>query len=219
VACDAQVCADLQKRGFPAANVKLLGPQSYDPSGSNLVVATAVIRAQFGSRLASVWAPAVIASFGSGNVRIDIRWEYPGGGAQYRADQGAAAQARKAADVEVLTNKQITFPATVGRQLRSGDIDPRLVQLIVTMAQAHPVSIVDFGGRSPGGGSASLLRRVDLAAVGGRAHLTPAAYFRWVRSFISAQRAQYHTDRIQQLTPPGGQPGLRIGYGAPSPLS
>jgi len=217
VACDAQVCADLQRRGFPAANLKWLGPQSYDPLGSNLVVATAAIRDQFGRRLASVWAPAVIASFGSGNARIDIRLEYPGGGAQYRTDQGTAVRARKAADAQLLTNKQLTFSATAGAQLRSGDIDPRLPQLIVAMAQAHPVHIVDFGGWSPGGGPASLLRWVDLAAVGG-AHLTPAAYLRWMRSFISVQRAQYHPDRVQRLTLPGGQPGLRIGYGAPSPL-
>jgi hypothetical protein len=217
VACDAQVCADLQRRGFPAANLKWLGPQSYDPSGSDLVVATAAIRAQFGRRLASDWAPAVIASFGSGNAKIDIRWEYSGGGAQYRADQGTAVRARKAADVQLLTNKQLTVSATAQAQLRSGDIDPRLPVLIGALAQAHPVRIVDFGGWSPGGGPASLLRWVDLAA-GGGAHLTPAAYLRWMRSFISVQRAQYRPDRIQQVTLRTGQTVLRIEYLAPSPL-
>jgi hypothetical protein len=54
-------------------------PTSTDPLGSDLVIATAAIRAQFGARLASVYAPAIIASFGSGNARIDIRLVFPGG--------------------------------------------------------------------------------------------------------------------------------------------
>ena len=73
VSCDSQVCGDLVSAGFPSGNVLTLGPGSNDPLGSVLVVATGPIRAHFGSRLASVYAPAVIASFGSGNARIDIR--------------------------------------------------------------------------------------------------------------------------------------------------
>ena len=94
VSCDPQVCADLVSRGFPAANVLPLGPGSNDPLGSALVVATAPIRAQYGSRLASVYAPATIASFGSGNAMIDILLVYPGGAAGYSAVRltGAARQ-------------------------------------------------------------------------------------------------------------------------------
>ena len=87
VSCDAQVCADLAHNGFPSASLLTLGPASPDPLDSNLVVATATIRAQFRGRLASVYAPAVIASFGSGNAKIDIRLVYPGGTANYRAVQ------------------------------------------------------------------------------------------------------------------------------------
>ena len=61
-----------------------LGPGSNDPLGSALVVATGPIRAHFGTRLASVYAPAVIASFGSRTARIDIRLVYPGGAASVR---------------------------------------------------------------------------------------------------------------------------------------
>jgi len=218
VACDAQVCADLERRRFPSANLLWLGSQSNDPLGSNLVVATADVRAQFGKRLASVYAPAIIASFGSGNARIDIRLEYPFGAAQYRADQEAAVRARKAADAQLLTNKQVTFSATARTQLRSGDIDPRLPQLIVALAHAHPVQVVDFGGQSPGGGPASLLRSVDLAAADGAARLTPAAYLSWIQAFITAQRAEYRP-ALTRVTLPTGEAVLRIGYGAPSPLS
>ena len=107
VSCDAQVCADLVSSGFPSSNLLPLGPASNDPLGSDLVVATATVRNQFGSRLA-VYAPAVIASFGTGNDRIDIMWVYPGGAAAYRAALPAALQARKAAGAQLLANSQIT---------------------------------------------------------------------------------------------------------------
>ncbi len=219
VSCDPQVCADLTGRGFPAANLLALGPGSSDPLDSNLVVATAVIRAQYGSRLASVYAPAIIASFGSGNARIDIRWVFPGGTAKYRAVQRAALRARKATDAQLLTNSQVTLSAGARAQLRSGDIDPQLPLLIATMAHYHPVHIMDFVDQSPGGGPASLLRSVDLATTDTAAHRTHAAYLGWMRAFIDAQRAPFQPAWSQQVTLRTGQPVLRIGYGAPSPLS
>jgi Protein kinase domain len=218
VSCDAQVCADLVSSGFPSSNLLPLGPASNDPLGSDLVVATATVRNQFGSRLA-VYAPAVIASFGTGNDRIDIMWVYPGGAAAYRAALPAALQARKAAGAQLLANSQIAVSATARAQLLSGQIDPWLPLLIVTMAHSHPLRIVDFASQSPGGGPASLLRWVDLATTVPAAHLTPVAYLRWMRSFIDTQRAEYQPVWVQQVTLRAGQAVLRIGYGAPSPLS
>jgi hypothetical protein len=219
VSCDHQVCADLANKGFPSANLLTLGPGSANPLGGDLVVATAAIRAQYGARLASVYAPAIIASFGSGNARIDIRWVYPGGTTRYRAVQRADLRARKAADAPLLTNSHITLSAVARAQLLSGDIDPRLPLLIATMAHDHPVRIVDFVDQSPGGGPASLLRSVDLATADRAAHLTNAAYLGWMRTFTGTQRAPYHLAWSQQVTLRTGQAVLRIGYRAPSPLS
>jgi predicted Ser/Thr protein kinase len=219
VSCDYQVCADLVSRGFPAANLLTLGPGSPDPLASDLVAATAAIRAQYGARLASVYAPVIIASFGSGNARIDIRWVFPGGTAKYRAVQQAALRARKATDAQLLTNSKVTLSAVARAQLLSGDIDPRLPLLIATMAYYRPVRIVDFVDQSPGGGPASLLRSVDLATADRAAHLTHAAYLGWMRAFIDAQRAPYRPAWSQQVTLRTGQAVLRIGFGAPSPLS
>ena len=219
VSCDSQVCGALVSAGFPSANLLSLGPGSNDPLGSALVVATGPIRAHFGSRLASVYAPAVIASFGSGNARIDIRLVYPGGAARYDADQRTALRARKTAGVQLLANSQIGASAKARAQLLSGDVDPRLPLLLAMMAGSHPVHIADFVSQSPGGGPASLLRSVDLAAVDNAAHLTRAAYLGWVQTFIGAQRAQYLPAPVQEVTLRTGQAVLRIGYSAPSPLS
>src|SRR6185437_7559052 len=149
VSCDSHVCADLVSAGFPSANVLTLGPTSKDPLGSALVVATAPIRAQYGSRLASVYAPATIASFGSGTARIDIRLVYPGGAAQYGVDQRTALRARKVADAQLLANSHIAVSAAARAQLLDGDVYPRLPQLLAIMADQHPVRIVDFVDQSP----------------------------------------------------------------------
>jgi predicted Ser/Thr protein kinase len=217
VSCDAQVCEDLADSGFPSSDLLPLGPASNDPLGSDLV-ATATIRDQFGSRLA-LYAPAVIASFGAANARIDIRWVYPGGAGAYRAALPGALRVRKAAGAQLLANGNIGLSPAARTQLLSGQVDPRLPLLLVIMAHSHPLRIVDFASQSPGGGLASLLRWVDVATAVPAAHLTRAAYLGWMQSFLGTQRAEYRPVWVQQVTLRTGQAVLRIGYGAPSPLS
>ena len=116
----------------------------------------------------------------------------------------------------MLTNRSIKLSTTAKVQLRGGNIDPRLPELIAAMVHYHPVRVVDFGDRSPGGGPASLLRSMDLATADPPAHLTTSAYVSWMRSFINVQRSQYFPGLV---TLPDGQAVLRVGYGAPSPLN
>jgi predicted Ser/Thr protein kinase len=215
VSCDPQVCAGLAQRGFP--NLQTLGPGSTDPLGSTLVVCTAAVRAQFGGRLASVYAPAVIASFGSGNAKIEIRWAYPGGTSAYRAALRPDLGARKTQDAQLLANSHLKVSATARAQLLSGGIDPRLPMLIAAMTAVHPVRIVDFGDQSPGGGSASLLRSMDLATHVSAAHLAARAYISWMQGLADAQWAQY-LPSSKLVTLPAGQTVLRIEFDAPSPL-
>jgi hypothetical protein len=212
------VYADLAHQGFPGANLLRIGPQSNDPLVADLVVSTAAVRAQFRNRLATVWAPAIIAAFGSGNARIEVRLEYPGGAKSYNAVQGKYLRARKLRDDQLLTNRGVKLSPTAKAQLRSGNIDPRLPELIATMAHFHPVWIVAFGGQSPGGGPASLLRSMDLATANPPAHLTSAKYIDWMRSFANKQRSLYHS-ALSQVTLSTGQAALQIGFGAPSPLN
>jgi predicted Ser/Thr protein kinase len=218
VGCDPQFCQDLLSKD-PSANVMTIEPGANDPLGSSLVVATDAIRAQFGPRLESVYAPAVIASFGKGPAEIEVLWEYPGGTAKYQSDLQAGLSYRKEADAQFLTNSQITVSPAARAQLLGGEIDPRLPQLLAIMADTHPVDIVGFLDQSPGGGPASLMRAVDLATVDSRAHMTRTAYLSWIKGFIEAQRSQYLPVWDQQATPGTGQAVLQIAYGAPSPLT
>jgi Protein kinase domain len=218
VSCDPTVCQELVNKGFPSTNVLPLGSGSNDPLGSTLVIATASIEAQYGSRLTSVYAPVILASFGTGEARINIRWVYPGGNAKYQSDLRTDLSYRRTADAQLLTNSQITVSPAARAQLLTGNIDPRLPQLLALMAGIHPVDIVGFLDQSPGGGPASLMRAVDLATMDSKAHMTRAAYLDWIKGFIEAQRSQYLPVWEQQVAPGTGQV-FQIAYGAPSPLS
>jgi hypothetical protein len=213
VGCNTQVCTDLVNGGF--SNVLPIGLGSNDPLGCNLVVD---IGHQFGSRMASVYAPVILASFGSGSAKVDIRWAYPDGTVAYNADERSALVARKKADVQLLKNSRIRLSAIARAQLRSGYIDPILPVLIAEMAHYHPVRIVDFVNQSPGGGPASLLRSVDLATAHNGTHLTPAAYVRWIHRVLHTQQSVFRPAWSPQIKLPTGQ-AVRIGYTAPSPLS
>jgi Protein kinase domain len=217
VSCDPQVCADLAAAGFESSSLYVLGSASNDPLDSEVVVATAAVRSLFGGLL-DVDAPAVLASFGQGNDGIEIRWVYPDGAAAYAAALPSTLSLRKSADAELLNNRRVWFSPAAKRQLLSGQIDPSLPLLIVIMAQRYPLRILDFSSESPGGGPGSLMRWVDLATTVPAAHLTPTAFIDWVRSYIAAQRAEYHPSWIQSVKL-HGQTVLRIGYSAPSPLS
>jgi len=173
---------------------------------------------QFGGQL-DIDAPAVIASFGTGNASIDVRWVYSGGASQYDTDLPAMLSQRKAFDAQLLTNSRVEFSPTARAQLRSGQVDPWLPDLIAIMAHSYPLSIVDFRSQSPGGGPASLMRWMDLATNVPSAHLTRAAYLNGIRSFLDAQLSEYHPDWVRQVTLPSGHIVLRVGFGAPSPLN
>ena len=73
-----------------------------------------------GGELASRYAPALIASFGSGGNRVEVRAVEPGGALAYRAALRADLAARKAAGSQLLRNSHIRFAGPGAAQLRAG---------------------------------------------------------------------------------------------------
>ena len=83
VACDPVMCSALQIAGFPAGNLLAMSPDAGDPLGSAIVMSTEAIRSTLGSRLTSVYAPVVLASFGNQTARVDVRVTAPDGARAY----------------------------------------------------------------------------------------------------------------------------------------
>jgi hypothetical protein len=211
VACDPAMCAALQADGLPATRLVVLGTAASDPLGSDIVVATLAVRNQFGTRLPGVYAPVVIASFGAGAGRIDVRAIAPDGTAAYRAALAADRSSRLTAGSQLLRNPRIIAAASAREALSSGDVDPRLLMVLAALAAQQPVRIISFGDRSPGAGSLPL-RSVQLAPLGSGAKAK--ASLRSMLSFIDAQRPPFQPLRAGL----GSSSALTVEYAAPSPL-
>ena len=107
VACDPAMCSALQSVGLPAARLLVLQTATSDPLSSDVVVSTPAVRSEFGTRLASVYAPLVIASFGSGANRIDIRAVAPDGAVAFEAQLRTDRNARITAGKQLLRNSRV----------------------------------------------------------------------------------------------------------------
>ena len=209
LACDPAMCAALAQRGVPAGNLLVLGPGAGDPLGSAVVVETAAVRNIFGARLASVYAPEVLASFGTGAARIDVRIVAPDGTAAYRRALAADIRARRAAGAQLLRAPRITVTPSARSALAAGQVDARLLITLAALAASEPVRIDGFGGRGPGESPGLALRTAKITA--------PAATARRMLTFVRAQRSPYLAIRADLTPGPDGYV-LTIEFGAPAPL-
>ena len=218
VSCDPLMCQALGAHGIPAADLLVLRPGMSDPLGSELVVVTAAVRSQFGSRLASVYAPTVLASFGSGNGAIAVRVIAPDGVRAYDAALSADVQARKVSGSKLLHNRRIVVAAPAASQLAAGDVDSRLLDVLATMATLNPVHIAAFGDSGPGVGAGVPVRSVDLAEVRGAPWTGQSAYVRSVLALLRAQVSPYLAASVAPVPTGGGHTVLRVTFSAPNIL-
>jgi hypothetical protein len=218
VACDPVMCQALSAHGVAAGRLYRLGPHTTSPFRSQVIVGTAAVRAQFGNVLSSVYAPAVLASFGFGPDRIDIRATARHGAAAYLAMLSADLANRKASGAELLHSGRIAATALARRELATGEVDGRLLVTIAQMAATHPTFIVDFGTPAPGAEPDMPLRQADLAEDAHAGQLVRARYVRSMVSFLRAQHSPFRPAREQTVHLAGGLAVLRIEFTAPSPL-
>jgi hypothetical protein len=214
VSCDPAMCADLQARGFPAGDLMTLGPGTNDPLGSAIIVATAAVRSLFGSRLTTVYAPTVIASFGSGAAQIDVRVYAAGGASSYLAALKADEQSRISVGRQLLRNARIGVAPVAKLQLASGQVDSRLLITLATLSGQGPVSVAAFGDSGPGAGAGAPLREAELVAPAN----AKSGYLQSMISLLRAQQQPYLANSVTLVTLANGQQAVRIEFAAPSPL-
>jgi hypothetical protein len=214
VSFDPAMCSELETRGVPAGDLLMLGPGSPradGPLGSDVVVATRAVRGEFGSRLADVYAPVVLAAFGSGAARVEIRAVAPGGAAAYRDALAADLAARRQAGAQLLRNPDISASASARGPLSDGSVDSRLLVTLAVLAGlrlTHQIRIISFGEPDPGASAGVPLRTAEIAGPASQALL----------AFLRAQQAPYLAAVIRPIRLDGGQAAVRIGFASPSPL-
>jgi hypothetical protein len=209
--CDPTMCAALQTAGVPAARLLVLQPGSYDPLGATVIVATQVVRNQFGARLASVYAPLVIASFGAGANRIDIRAAAPQGSAAFEAQLASDRQDRIEAGRQLLTNKNVQATPVARQELLQGDVDPRLLVTLSALASKMSLRLIAFDDSSPGASSDVPLRGVEIGAA-------ESAGLSAILAFLEAQQTTYQPAQDGIIRLAGGTSAITVRFDAPGPM-
>jgi hypothetical protein len=210
IGCDPQMCAALQSKGIPAGRLLVLGAGNAGPPGSEVIVSTAAVRDQFGSRLASMYAPVALAAFGSGSARVAVRVVAADGSAAYLRSLHADAAARRAAGGQLLRNPHVRVSPAGRRELAAGQVDTRLLSAIGALATPYHVDITGFGAPAAGASPGVPLRSADISP--------GAASLHSVKSFLLAQQAPFRPADVTTVRLAGGQTVLHVEFTAPSPL-
>jgi hypothetical protein len=217
VACDPQMCAVLQREGIPAGRLLVLGAGNAGPLGSDVIVSTAAVRAEFGSRLTSVYAPVALATFGSGSAQVAVRVVATDGSAAYLRSLQADATARRAVGALLLRNPDLRVSTAGRRELAAGQVDARLLSAIAALATPYHVDITGFGAPAAGASPGVPLRSADISPAPpgpGRG----AATLDSLKRFLLAQQALFRPGDVTTVRLAGGQTVLRVEFTAPSPL-
>lgn len=204
------MCRALKADGVPGGDLLVLNSSASNPLNSQLIVATAIIRAKLGSRLTSVYAPAVIASFGSGAARVDVRAVAQKGPAHYWSAFTADFQQRKQTGSEMSAFTTIEESTLARHQLALGLVDSRLMLDIGSLVGlGYRFDIVKFGDPSPGATAGMPVRSAILAA--------NAAVLQSMLTSITARGWPYDPEQAR-MTKVNGRSQLVIEFGAPSPM-
>jgi hypothetical protein len=216
VSCDPQMCSAAQSAGYPVSQLVVLQSTAPDPLGGALIIATPAIQSQFGSRLAGVYAPLVLASFGSGAGRVDIRYVPPGGTKAFEGQLPADRVHRIEGGTQLLNNKRIQPSPAAKGQLLAGQVDPRLLITLSAIAGTMPgkaeLELVAFDDSSPGASPDVPLRGAEIGAS------TPAGLSA-VLAFLKAQQTDYApAGQPVIVKDKSGQQVVTVRYAAPGPL-
>jgi hypothetical protein len=208
--CDPGMCGQLRRDGFPVGRVQPLPRGGRVPSGSGVVVATAVVRDQLGPRLAAAVAPQLIASFGAGAGRIDVRAIAPAGPAALRTELAAEQTALASAGRQLLGNKNIQVSASARTALSAGRVDARLLAILSLVSAQLPVRLLAFIG-APGAGSGVPLRGADIGVA------TLAARSS-VIALLDVQQGSYRPAAVTAIGG-AGQALVAVRFDAPADLN
>lgn len=218
IACDSLMCADLSRAGVPSLNLLLIRPTTPDPLAADVVAATSVLRSHFGRRLSSEYAPSVLASFGTGATRVDVRAVAADGAAAYESALRQDVAARKAFGTRLLANTSVTLSASAKADLAAGLVDPRLLMTLPVLAGQHPIVILGFYDRGPGAGPGVPLSGAEFSASDSQAAgMSPAAYHRWLVGLLLSQRPPFNSASVR-TTVTNGLPIVYVRFPKPSPF-
>jgi hypothetical protein len=210
IGCYPALCASLLAHGVSASRLMPLG------SAMTGVLETDVIATlpSADMKLVDRYAPALIASFGSGASRIEVRAVATGGAAAYQAALRTDLRARQSAGSQLRRNPRLRFTVADAARLAAGEVDTRLLATLASLSSQFALRVTAFSDSAPG--APLLFRGVTVVNAGSG---NPAAGLAAALAMVDAQEAPYLPAHAAIVRLPGaGQPALLIEFASPSPL-
>jgi hypothetical protein len=199
------MCRALVSRGIPAGHLHVLKPGMTNPLASTVIVATPILQSQIGSKLTSIYAPGLLARFGSGKQQIQVRSIAPHGVPKYMSEVKSDLAARTMSGAALAGSTGIVSSATARGELAAGEVDSRLMTVITGLAASHPVDIVAFGESGPDTAMAPF-RSVELAETN----------MREMMRTLTSQQPPFRVAHMSSVRLSSGRLVLRIDFTAPS---
>ena len=209
IGCYPAMCAALQAHGVSASRLVPLGSRLTGVPGAD-VIATLP---SAGKSLVDQYAPALIASFGSGGSRIEVRTVARDGAAAYQSALRTDLAARQSAAAQLLKNPRIEFSAADAARMTAAEVDSRLLATLAALSTQFTLRVTAFGDSSPG--APLLYREVTVASDGaGNSTATLAAAL----AMVKAQESPYQPAQCAIVRLGTGQAVLLVEFASPSPL-
>jgi hypothetical protein len=183
----------------------MLKPGMTNPLDSAVIVATPLLQSQIGSKLTSIYAPGLLARFGSGKQQIQVRAIAPHGVPKYMSEVRLDLGARRMSGAELADSTGIVSSTTARKELAAGKVDSRLMTVITFLAVGHPVNIVAFGESGPDTATAPF-RSAELAG----------ANISEMERTVRSQEPPYRAAHMAPVRLSSGRLVLRIDFTAPS---
>jgi hypothetical protein len=199
------MCRTLVSRAIPASHLHVLKSGMTNPLHSDVIVATPVLQSQIGSKLTSIYAPGLLARFGSGKQQIQVRSIAPHGVPKYMSEVKSDLAARTMSGAALAGSTGIVSSATARGELAAGEVDSRLMTVITGLAASHPVDIVAFGESGPDTAMAPF-RSVELAETN----------MREMMRTLTSQQPPFRVAHMASVRLSSGRLVLRIDFTAPS---
>jgi hypothetical protein len=218
VACDKAMCDLLTADQFPGRKLQVIRPDSPYPLHAQVVIVTPVVQRQFGSSLATNWAPIVLTRVGLGPTAISIRVVSPHGAAAYRSALSKDLQQRKNLANFLLASPQVTASVPVRKELADGQVDARLIVTLTALAAKHPIDILSLGTNFPGASAGVPLRVAQLASMDAASGLNRSDYLRFLRTVLYKQSDPYQPEAAGLTHDSSGKLIFQIKFAAPSQL-
>jgi hypothetical protein len=209
IGCYPAMCAALQAHGVSASRLVQLGSTLTGVLGTDVIA----ILPSTDKTLVGQYAPALIASFGSGSSRIEVRGVARGGTAAYQSALRADLAARHTAAAQLLRNPRIDFSAADAASMTADEVDSRVLATLAALSTQFTLRVTAFGDSSPG--APLLYREVTVASAGpgnGTATLTAAL------AMVTAQESPYLPAYSEIVRLGAGKAVLVIEFASPSPL-